>query len=58
MPLDQVHEQENAQVKGKGGVVNWLNRKSRCFTVRKVCGPELANCLDVEFRHRAQNCFW
>ena len=45
MPLDQVHEQENAKVKGKGGVIG-LTESPTALRRWMVCGPELANCLD------------
>ena len=43
MPLDQSHEQENAKVKGKGGVIG-LTENPIALQRWLICGPELANC--------------
>ncbi len=39
-----MHEQENAQVKGKGGVIG-LTENPVALRRWKVCGPELARCI-------------
>ena len=44
MPLDQSHEQENAKVKGKGGVIG-LTENPIALQRWLICGPELANCV-------------
>ena len=55
MPLDQVHEQENAKVKGKGGVIG-LTESPTALQRWMICGPELANCLDeFEIRRKKQH---
>ncbi len=42
MPLDQSHEEENAKVKGKGGVIG-LTENPIALQRRLICVPELAN---------------
>ena len=44
MPLDQSHEQENAKVKGKGGVIG-LTENPTALERWLICGPEIAKCL-------------
>ena len=44
MPLDQSHEQENAKVKGKGGVIG-LTENPTALEQWLICGPEIAKCL-------------
>ena len=39
IPIDQVHEQENAKVKGKGGI---LTENPTALRHWMICGPELA----------------
>ena len=40
--LDQMHEQNNAVIKGKGGVTDLLNRPSESGLIRwGTCGPNL-----------------
>ena len=50
MSLDQVHEQNNAVLKGKGGVTDLFNRTDESGLIRwEVCGPELARIVsDLE----------
>ncbi len=50
MPLDQSHEQENAKVKGKGGVIG-LTESPTALQRWLICGPEIANCLS-EFENQ------
>ena len=55
MPLDQVHKQENAKVKDKGGVIG-LTESPVALRRWMICGPELANCLDkFEIQRNKQN---
>ncbi len=41
IPIDQAHEQENAKVKGKGGVIG-LTESPAALRRWMICGPELA----------------
>lgn len=47
MPLDQAHEQQNAIVKGSGGIIG-LTESSAALKDWVVAGPEKARLL-VEF---------
>ena len=44
IPIDQMHEQENAKVKGIGGVIGLTENP---ITLRRwmICGPELPRCI-------------
>ncbi|MES9881369.1 MAG: hypothetical protein ABW185_10860, partial [Sedimenticola sp.] len=44
LPIDQIHEQENAKVKGKGGAIG-LTEDPVSLRRWLVCGPELANLM-------------
>ena len=44
IPIDQIHEQENAKVKGKGGVIG-LTENPTALRRWMICGPELARCI-------------
>lgn len=44
IPIDQVHEQENAKVKGKGGVIG-LTENPDAFQRWMIAGPEQARLL-------------
>lgn len=44
IPIDQAHEQENAKVKGKGGVIG-LTENPVALRRWMICGPELARCI-------------
>ena len=44
IPIDQIHEQENAKVKGKGGVIG-LTENPTALRHWMICGPELARCI-------------
>ncbi len=44
MPLDQIHEQENAQVNGEGDIIG-LTESQEALQQWMVCGPEIAKCL-------------
>ena len=47
--LDQVHEQNNAVIKGSGGATDLLNKVDESALLRwEVCNPELARLL-LEF---------
>ena len=47
--LDQVHEQNNAVIKGSGGATDLLNKVDESALVRwEVCNPELSRLL-LEF---------
>ena len=42
--IDQIHEQENTKVKGKGGVIG-LTENPTALRRYMICGPELARCI-------------
>lgn len=44
IPIDQMHEQENAKVKGIGGVID-LTENPIALRRWMICGPELARCI-------------
>ena len=44
IPLYQVHEQENAKVKGKGGAIG-LTENQVALQRWMICEPEIAKCL-------------
>ena len=45
LPLDQIHEQQNAIIKGKGGVVG-LTQNPSALKRWMISGPELAQIID------------
>ena len=45
IPRDQVHEQENAKVKGKGSAIH-LTENPTAFRRWMICGPEIAKVLE------------
>ena len=49
LPLDQVHEQQNAIIKGKGGVVG-LTQNQSALNRWMTSGPEIAKMID-DFEH-------
>ena len=53
IPLDQVHEQQNAVVKGKGGIIG-LTENPLALERWLLCGPELARCI-FEFESEVEN---
>ena len=53
--LDQVHEQNNAVIKGAGGASDLLNKVDESALLRwEVCNPEVAGIL-LEFEDGLQN---
>ncbi len=45
IPLDQTHEQENAKVKGVGGVIG-LTQNTATLNRWMICGPEISTLFD------------
>lgn len=52
IPFDHMHEQENAKVKGKGGVIG-LTENAVALRRWMICGPELARCIS-EFENESE----
>ncbi|MES9884863.1 MAG: hypothetical protein ABW185_28795, partial [Sedimenticola sp.] len=53
IPIDQVHEQENAKVKGNGGAIG-LTEDQTALRRWLICGPEIANVIkdfDTQYIH-------
>ena len=62
IPLDQTHKQENAKVKGKGGVIG-LTENSVALQRWMVAGPQMARLItefestflpDLNYRHHEE----
>lgn len=53
IPIDQAHEQLNAMVKGKGGVIG-LTESPTALQRWLLCGPELARCI-TEFENEIEH---